>query len=497
MIYYLRSTPVGGMREQQGGAPVKKHRTWRLTTRSNAYRVAAALAAVALVTTACGGNDEGGESSPSPTDTGSMTDTGGMSETPTATDTGGGMSMADIKMDVGVTADPCPDGNPDHGCIYLGIISDFSGPFQTFGQPITEGQQAFWKRVNDEGGIGGMFDVALPDDLVADGQYNPQTTAAEYQRLEPQIAALGQTLGTPQTEAILDSMKSDNVIAATLTWWSGWEFEDNIVESGSNYCMDAMNGVDWMLEQGDTIGSILHVGFPGDYGGDARAGVNAAAEANGITVLDPVDQTPIAAGGNVTEAVTAIVGQNPDVVFLTVGPQEAGQIIGGAAQQGYQGKFLGSHPVFLPDLMASAAAPAIQAMLTVVAPHEGYDGTSAGHQAFRDAYSAMFDQVPANDGATFGWVAEYPIKTALEGALADGDLTRANIAAQTKDMTVDYEGMVAESQFGGTPNDTVTRETTIGRPDDAATLKLGTVETGYVGPTAKDYDFSKPCVELG
>ncbi|HCT77628.1 MAG TPA: branched-chain amino acid ABC transporter substrate-binding protein, partial [Micromonosporaceae bacterium] len=42
------------------------------------------------------------------------------------------------------------------GCIYLGIISDLTeGPFKALAVPITDAQKAFWKRVNQSGGIGG------------------------------------------------------------------------------------------------------------------------------------------------------------------------------------------------------------------------------------------------------------------------------------------------------------------------------------------------------
>lgn len=456
-------------------------------------RLVAALAAIALVATGCGGDDD----EPADDETGAESPTDDDSPTDDETDGDGDMAMDDIAMDVGVTAEPCPEPvNEGNGCIYLGIISDFSGPFQTFGEPITKGQQAFWQRVNENGGVGGMFDVAIPDDLVADGQYNAQVTTEEYQRLEPEIAALAQTLGTPQTQPIIPTMEEDGVIAATLTWWSGWEFEDAIVESGSNYCIDAMNGLEYLLlEEEQEISTVVHVGFPGDYGGDALAGLKTAAEANGVEVVAEVTQVPQVAGGNVTEAVNTIVNQNPDLVVLTVGPGETSEILRQTAEQQFAGQFLGNHPVFLPDLMA--LGPAIEGRLTTVGPHEAWDGESEGHAALRETYQAVHGGLPANDGATFGWVAEYPILTALEDALANGDLTRAGISEAAKSMSVDYQGMLPTAEFGGEPSDTVTRVSTLGRPDSAADLKLSTVVAGYTGPTAEGYDFSSPCVEVG
>jgi len=86
-------------------------------------RILVGLAVLALVLTAC----QGGE-------------------------TGGGGGDGDVKTDIGVTTEPCPGGNAERDCIYLGVLSDLTeGPFRALAVPITEGQKAFWKRVNDQG----------------------------------------------------------------------------------------------------------------------------------------------------------------------------------------------------------------------------------------------------------------------------------------------------------------------------------------------------------
>ncbi len=38
------------------------------------------------------------------------------------------------------------------------------------------------------------------------------------------------------------------MIAAPASWTSLWAFEDTILESGTNYCAEAMNIVDYMVE---------------------------------------------------------------------------------------------------------------------------------------------------------------------------------------------------------------------------------------------------------
>ena len=48
-----------------------------------------------------------------------------------------------------------------------------------------------------------------------------------------------------------------------------------------------------------------------------------------------------------------------------------------------------------------------------------------------------------SDGYTSGWVWSYPLKAALEKAVANKDLTRAGLLKAAKSLTsVDYEGML-------------------------------------------------------
>src|ERR671910_2610064 len=159
---------------------------------------------------------------------------------------GGG---GETKAGVGVSDDPCPNAvNKDNGCIYLGTISDLTeGPFAALAVPITEAQKAFWKKVNEDGGIGG-YDIDVTT-YVRDNKYNPEIHNQAYQEIKGEVLALAQNLGSPTTAAILDDMKASDVVAAPAAWTSAYEFEDVILESGTNYCFEAMNSVDWAVRE--------------------------------------------------------------------------------------------------------------------------------------------------------------------------------------------------------------------------------------------------------
>lgn len=445
------------------------------------WRLAAGLAIASIALTGCRSSDsDPGGGGGGGADNGGETEDGG----------------SEIATDNGVSADPCPEAvNPDNGCIYLGTISDLTvGPFAPLAVPITDSQAAFWQRVNDDGGIGG-YDIDVTS-YVADNLYQPEVHNQVYQEMKDEILALAQTLGSPTTATILGDLESSSIMAVPAAWTSDYAFEDIIFESGANYCAEAMNAIDYAVENlGAT--SVMAVHYPGDYGGDAAAGAKVAADANGL------EFTNVETGqgaDNQAGAIDAIVTGAPDVVMITAGPADVAAIVGNAAARGYQGKFIGSGPTWNPALLASPAAPALEALYLHAGPWASFAADTPGHQAMRDTLG----DVPPNDGYTSGWVWSYPMKAAIEAAVEAGDLTREGLVTAAQSLeSVDYEGMLPEGagNYAGEPNESIVRSTLISQPMEAeGTAGLATIEEFFEGPTVSEYVFEGSCyttVDLG
>ncbi len=405
----------------------------------------------------------------------------------------GGEPEGDGEVDApGVTSDPCPDAvNEDNGCIYLGTISDLTqGPFAALGVPITDTQKAFWDRVNEDGGIGG-YDIDTAT-YVKDNLYNPETHKQVYGEISGEVLALAQTLGSPTTLAIVGDMQNDEMIGAPASWTSLWAFEDAILESGASYCVEGMNAVDYMVEN-EGIESVMAVGFAGDYGGDGAAGAEIAAEANDLefTSVETEPGQEAQAG-----AVSAVVREQPDLVLLGTGPTETAVIVGEAAAEGYQGRFIGLGPTWNPALLESPAAEALQGLYWQSGYWGPYGTDTPGHQAMRDA---LGDIDAPTDGHTAGWAWSYPLKAALEEWLeGDYDKTRAGLLEAVQSLeTIDYEGMLPEEagNRAGEPNDTLFRQTVLSEVDPEAPTGVTIMEDFFVGPTAEAYEFEGPCFE--
>lgn len=467
-------------------------------------RVGLMLAVLALVAAACSNTDDaddttttaGGDTTT--TTAAETTTTAGDTTTTTTGDTGG-----EVAFDVGVTAEPCPDGNPDRGCIYLGVLYDLTGPFQAPSPALLAAQRAFWAAANAEGGIGGQYDVHIPDSAVRDTEYNPELFVQRYNDISSEIAAVSMSLGTSQSIAALPDMARDNTVAAPMTWWSGWAFDelDNglVVEFGTNYCFEAMNAFDWSmtaLPAAPTTVGILAI--PNDYGMDYAAGVKAAAEANGVEVAWEAPVIPVSAGGDPTqiEAVQQVLANPVDVVYLVTGPTETGAIVGGAASQGATNIWIGAAPSWNVGLLSSAAAPVFEAGVYYQSSFVGPWGSdTVGHEKMRATLTAAGVETPS-DFFVSGWVSQYGLKATLEQALSNGDLTKAGIAAAAGQLeSVDYEGMMPPRAFGGDPNTQFPREGLVSGIDTSAPTGTVVLQDFYVGPTAEAYDFTTACTE--
>ena len=109
-----------------------------------------------------------------------------------------------VKTDFGVTEEPCPEAIGEYptqadqskGCIYLGLLSDYTGPFGAAGLPVEVGIRSYWAWKNATGCLG---DYCVAVRTAADTGYNPQKHLEGYKAQRNDDAALALSLGPPLT----------------------------------------------------------------------------------------------------------------------------------------------------------------------------------------------------------------------------------------------------------------------------------------------------------
>lgn len=358
-----------------------------------------------------------------------------------------GTADDEVATDVGVTDEPCPGAaTSERGCLYLGVLSDLTGPLASLGVAATEGQRAFWGRVNERGGVAG-YDVDI-DTYTRDTGSDPDQHRVAYGQVERSVLALAQSLGTETTAAIASDLDADDVVAATVSWWSGWgaagDGRDLVLSTGASSCLATAVGLEQVVAEGEPAGSVLVVGYPGREATDAARVAETWAEGRGARWLGYVETAPGEVVGDQAAVLERLVETEPDVVVLAAGPLETPELVGGAVAAGFDGRVLGLVPTWLPGVLDSPYGDALADRYLHLGPWIGGDGDSAAHEAMRTEVEGEL-----TDGFVTGWITSYPLLAALEAAAGAGDLTRAGVrAALGGGLAVDHEGALPPASVG-------------------------------------------------
>lgn len=400
----------------------------------------------------------------------------------------------------------------DDDTIYLGVLADLTGPFSGMVVDVLDAQIAFWEKLNAEGGIAGR-QVEL---LIANTGYDVATHVAKYQALKDKVVMFAHSTGSQQTLAIVPDLAADHRVAIPVTWYSGWSdpvLGANLLETGSNYCMEAINTVSWLTDDFeqrlDRPPKLAIAAYPDDYGGDSSAGAKYAASQLGLkvvyegTIIPGQDLLPVGAG---------IAQSGADLTWIAADPISLVTIMGSAVQLGYAGQWAVSMPTFSDRLLNTALGGYMSEnlyMSTLMAPlGADVDGMDEVVQVLAQTYP---DRYPAA-GLVEGYLEYVVARAVLEHAAELGDMTPEGVEAAAHDLgSLSYGGLSPSNDFGDDFDTSIARATGVFKPDKAAfdaqgglgaTLGTGALsplielEDFFVSDLARDYNPGGPCYTL-
>jgi branched-chain amino acid transport system substrate-binding protein len=295
--------------------------------------------------------------------------------------------------------------------IKIGNTNPYSGPASAYGT-IGKALGAYFKKVNDEGGINGH----KVNYISYDDAYSPPKAVEMVRKLveQDQVAALFQTLGTPTNTAIhkyVNAQKIPHLFVATgatkwndpkaFPWTMGWQ--PNYQTEGRIYAAYILKNIP------DAKIGILYQND--DYGKDYRKGLHdgLGEAAKKMIVLE---QTYEVTDPTIDSQIVNLKNSGANVFFNVTIPKFAVQAIKKAHDIGWKP----AH--FLNNVSSSLA--------TVLKP--------AGLEASRGLITALYmkeitDPQWKNDKGYLDWVA-WMKKYYPEGALDDQSNAFAYIVAQ-------------------------------------------------------------------
>ena len=153
--------------------------------------------------------------------------------------------------------------------------------------------------------------------------------------------------GTAQTAAIADLLESDHRVAIPLTWYSGWAAPGgrNLIEIGSNYCVEAVNTLAYLDRRAPENLKLAVLTVPGDFGSDSAGGLIRASEELDVEIVyDGVGA--LGADVDLPSIGRAVAGSNADWIWLSADPSLAIQLVAAVTQFGYDGGWTGSSPTW-------------------------------------------------------------------------------------------------------------------------------------------------------
>jgi ABC-type branched-subunit amino acid transport system substrate-binding protein len=378
--------------------------------------------------------------------------------------------------------------------ITLGVITPLSGIADVIGLPLTHGQQAYFDNLNAHGGIDG-WKVKLD---VVDDQYNPQVHVQDYNQIIGNVAFIGQSLGSPTTQAIEDLANSQDVVLGTAAQDSAFTTQKVNAVIGTPYAEDVANALYYVTNTLGKSSAKVGIVYQNDaYGQDGLRGYTAALNAYHFT--DVGHATYNVTDTEFTSQALAMKNDGAQYVVVTAIPTAAAGLIGAAATIGYHPQWILQGPAWSEYLVTSTGTPTgkptpvAQAMAGawVLGFEAQWGDTSVpGMAQFLKVQQAYYPaQVP--DGYfMYGYCEAQMEQALLAKAIADKDLTRAGILnAKLHLGSIDFGGLIPPATY--TPNlGPADRQTDIAQVEPALTGLLKVIQPYFESSAAKNLSAS-------
>lgn len=380
--------------------------------------------------------------------------------------------------------------------IKIGQLTPLTGPVEVIGAPLTNGHRVYYEYVNEElGGVGRDLPEGERFQLESverDTQYSPERHVEQFNAIRGDVFAIGQSLGTPTTKAILPQLEEDPILTGPATLSVEWLQFDYMFPAGAPYAVQIVNAFQHFVDEGDEIQAGI-IYQDDDYGQEGINGIEFAAEQFGFDIVAR------AAYKQGDQDFTAQVSQMRDAgathVVLTATPSPTAGVLGTALSLGYEPKFIGQSPiwagaVFRNEQLADYMRENLW-WVTDASCEWGETGPGCeGMEEMLENIEAFAPNQEPDVYFQFGYTQAKLLHEVLEQAVANGDLTREGAIDAVADVRdVDIGGLLNPISYGPDCEDRVpVTASNIFRVDPEQPLAV-TAEAEVDSDTLADYPF--------
>jgi branched-chain amino acid transport system substrate-binding protein len=320
--------------------------------------------------------------------------------------------------------------------IKIGNTDAYSGPASAYGV-IAKTETAFFKMVNDQGGVAGHKINFLSYD---DG-YSPPKTVEQVRRLieEDQVAMLFNTLGTPTNTAIeryTNLKKVPNLFISTgADKWGDYKHFPWTMGYQPSYRTEAQIYTKYMLAQNPKAKmAILYQND--DFGKDYPAGVKdiLGAKYGSVVVKEASYETTDA---TIDSQLTALQASGADTLLVAATPKFAAQAIKKVHDLGWHPMFFMTNvSISVGSVMTPAGADNGIGIITTGYMKDPTDPAFKDDPGMNQWRTFMAKYMPGTDLTDANPVFAYGVSSVLLQVLkqCNGDFSRANIMKQAANL---------------------------------------------------------------
>jgi ABC-type branched-subunit amino acid transport system substrate-binding protein len=369
-----------------------------------------------------------------------------------------------------------PGFDPEAGTITVGLITALSGPVAPSAAEIVQGQQAWYDKVNAEGGIGGEYTI---ETVSGDSQFNPQLAVQTYQGMKDDVTLLAQVLGTPSVRALLPILEQDQKMTLAAQD-ADLRTEPAVLPFLASYQTDVVNAVSYLWHEEQLQGENYCALVTDDTSGEARVqGLESIGEALGfevgtVTKFAPTDT-------NFTAQVQQLQSDGCDVVVYGGASNNTSNVVAAATQLQFTPTWISEYFANSQAFPSSPIAEYLEQNFVFTGPGDELDNTDSADMAeLIENVRTSAPDAQLSLQHVYGWIQGQVVTAVLEQAVENGDLSGAGIRqAATQVDEVDFGSLGGPITLGEPEDRVLPKQTTIYRYDRTKPYGLAAASVLY------------------
>lgn len=374
--------------------------------------------------------------------------------------------------------------DPETGVITVGNVTALSGPISATAKEQLVGQQAWFDKVNGDGGIAGKYQVKI---VTADNQYNPQLAVQAYQKISGDVVMLSGVLGVPSVKALVPILDRNSGIVVPSAQDAELRDKPAVLPTFSSYQTNVVNAVSHLKNETEAMAEARYCALVMDseWGEAATDGLRFITRKIGATMGTVQKFAPLDTA--FTAQITQLKRDRCDVVFFGGAANNLPSVVAAATQSDFEPQWIAEFIANSTAFKESPIAGYLTDHVLFTGPGAKLDDTSVeGIKVLREAVGSTELTVQH----VYGYMQAVAVTQLLERAVAEGDLSGAGLRRASVELDkLTFQGLGGEVTLGEPEDRVLPRTTTIYRYDVKAPSGLDAVAVQYEAPEGTDPEF--------